>query len=61
VGAPDRDDVYDAADRAQHRLHREVNATIVSADRWASGDEPFLRGVRSRPLVPLEIGDQGDR
>lgn len=61
VGQPDRDDVYDAADRAQRRLHREVNATVISADRWASGDEPFLQGIRSHPLVPLTLGDPGDR
>ena len=53
VGSLDRDAVYDAAERAAQRLHREVNPTVVSAPRWASGDEPFLRQVRSRPLVSL--------
>jgi len=61
VGSVDRDGVYDAAERAGQRLHREVNPTLVSAPRWASGDEPFLRQVRSRPLVALLETAQRDR
>ena len=61
IGQPDRDEVYDAADRAQRRLHREVNATVVSTERWVSDQEPFLREVRSRPLVPLLAKVQEDR
>lgn len=53
-------EVYDAADRAQRRLHREVNTTIVSAERWASADEPFLREIRSRPLVPVAGNGEGN-
>ena len=58
VGVPDRDDVFEASERASRRLRREVNATIVSPPRWASGDEPFLRQVRSRPRVCLRPGDE---
>lgn len=53
IGTVDRDAVYDAADRAAKRLRREVNPTVVSAQRWQTGEEPFLRQVRARPLVPL--------
>jgi predicted nucleotidyltransferase len=53
VGEVSRDDVYDAADRAAKRLRREVNPTVVSLERWQISDEPFLRHVRSRALVPL--------
>lgn len=60
VGHPDRDAVYDAADAAQRRLHREVNTTIVSVERWASADEPFLTEVRSRPLVPVAVNAEGN-
>lgn len=60
IGHPNRDAVYDAADRAQRRLHREVNATVISPERWASDEEPFLREVRSRPLVPLVAKDEED-
>jgi hypothetical protein len=56
VGAVDRDEVYDAADRAARRLHREVNPTVVSSRRWTTASEsadPFVREVRDRPLVHL--------
>lgn len=52
----DRNAIYDAADRATRRLRRDVNPTVVSAARWTAGTEPFLRQVRSRPLVSL-LGD----
>lgn len=51
IGDPDRDDVYDAAERAQGRLGRPVNTTIVTSPRWSSADEPFLREVKRRPFV----------
>jgi len=57
VGEEDRDAVYDAADHAAERLQREVNPTVVSPARWTTGDEPFLRQVRARPLVTL-VGQQ---
>jgi DNA-binding transcriptional ArsR family regulator len=61
VGALDRDDVYDAAERATRRLAREVNATVVSANRWNAPDgeaDPFIRQVRGRPQVRLFPPDQ---
>lgn len=51
--AVDRDAVYEAAERAEKRLGREVNPTVVSTARWADATEPFLRQLRSRPLVPV--------
>lgn len=53
VGDPNRDEVYDAARRAEARLSREVNPTVVSSQRWAEAAEPFLIEIRSRPTVPL--------
>jgi DNA-binding transcriptional ArsR family regulator len=56
VGGVDRDEVYDAADRAARRLHREVNPTVMSVQRWTMREEsadPFVRALRSRPLVRL--------
>lgn len=61
VGALDRDDVYDAAERATQRLAREVNATVVSTNRWNAPDgeaDPFIRQVRGRPQVHLFPPDQ---
>lgn len=51
VGEPDRDDTYDAAERAQRRLGRPVNTTIVSGKRWDAADEPFIKEVNRRPMV----------
>jgi hypothetical protein len=53
VGPADRNETYDAADRAARRLHREVNPTIVSHHRWADPDDPFITEVRHRPLLRL--------
>jgi predicted nucleotidyltransferase len=53
VGPADRNDAYDAADRAARRLHREVNPTIVSHHRWCSTDDPFITELRQRPLLRL--------
>ncbi|MCE0535806.1 hypothetical protein LWF15_09805 [Kineosporia rhizophila] len=57
VGPVDRDDVYDAAERAARRLWREVNATVVSWQRWSAQDDPFLSEVRRRPLLKLSSGE----
>lgn len=53
VGDVDRDDAYDAADRAARRLGREVNLTVVSTARWAAAEQPFLAELRRRPMVAL--------
>jgi DNA-binding transcriptional ArsR family regulator len=53
IGPADRNETYDAADRAARRLHREVNPTIVSHRRWADTDDPFITEVRHRPLLRL--------
>jgi len=53
IGAPDRDDLDDALQRAGSRLAREVNATIRSAEWWQHGDDGFHAEVTRRPLVAL--------
>ncbi len=53
VGQPDRDDVYDAARRAQGRLAREVNTVLVSPARWKEAAEPFLQEIQRRPRLSL--------
>jgi hypothetical protein len=60
IGRPDRDDLYDAVGRARARLGREINAVVVSAERWKAGDDPFLAELRARPLVPVS-GTPGSR
>jgi hypothetical protein len=51
VGTPDRDEVYDAADRAQQRLGREVNVTLRSPARWENDQDGFTVQLRSSPLL----------
>ena len=58
VGRPDRDDLYDAANRAQGRLGREVNPVLVSTQRWQEAAEPFLQEVQRRPTLVLTRREQ---
>ena len=53
IGAPDRDELDDAAQRAASRLAREVNVTIRSPAWWRDGTDGFHADVTRRPLVPL--------
>lgn len=59
VGNPPRAEIHDAAQRAGVALAREVNARIVDESRWSKGDDPFVRTLKQRPLVKLELGDTG--
>ncbi len=61
IGAPDRDEVYEGARRAQDRLgRREVNTTIRKAEQWHGAQDGFARQLRSSPLVqiPLQASDR---
>jgi len=53
IGAPDRDELDDAAQRAASRLAREVSVTIRSLAWWREGTDGFHADVTRRPLVPL--------
>jgi predicted nucleotidyltransferase len=53
IGAPDRDELDDAAQRATGRLAREVNVTIRSSAWWREGTDGFHADVTRRPLVPV--------
>ncbi|MET7394558.1 MarR family transcriptional regulator [Dactylosporangium sp. NPDC005572] len=56
IGAPDADDLYEAAATAERRLAREVNITAVPESAWQSpAGNPFLESVRTRPLVKLDL------
>jgi len=60
IGAPDRDELDDAAQRAAGRLAREVNVTIRSPAWWRDGTDGFHADVTRRPLVPL-FSEEGAR
>lgn len=57
IGAPDRDVLEDAAQRAGNRLAREVNVTIRSRGWWRDGDDGFHMEVTRRPLVTVLGGE----
>jgi DNA-binding transcriptional ArsR family regulator len=61
IGSPDRQDVYDAAERAEQRLDWPVNPTITSRGRWESADDPLVRQVRSSPTVEAFTAGDTDR
>jgi predicted nucleotidyltransferase len=56
IGAPDRDVLDEAAQRAGDRVGREVNMTVRSADWWRAGDDGFRAEILRRPL--LRIGGE---
>lgn len=58
IGNADRDAVDDAADRAEARIGLHVQPTVRSRAQWTNEREPFIREVRSRPLVPVLV-DEG--
>jgi predicted nucleotidyltransferase len=57
VGSADEDNLYDVARQAEDRLGREVNISGVSPQYWEAPDpaDSFMRHVRERPLVRLEL------
>ncbi len=58
VGAPDSDDLFDAAERARRRLGRPVSIRRVSREAWEvhNPKDPFLVQVKASPLVALTLG-----
>jgi hypothetical protein len=53
IGRPDRDQVYEATERAELRLGMPVQATIRTPKQWDDTSDAFISEVRSRPLVAL--------
>lgn len=57
VGRPSREDVYDAADRAQQRLGMAVNPVIRSEDAWRLASDPLVQQIQASPFVPVLVPD----
>ncbi len=59
-GQPDPDQLFETADRARQRLHREVSIRMVPTSVWEDTDpaDPFLRHVRARPMVELRLQEE---
>lgn len=53
VGAVNRADVYQAAERAERRLRLPVNPTVCSRSRWASASDPLIVQIKSSAVVPV--------
>jgi predicted nucleotidyltransferase len=58
VGAPSRARIADAADEAERALGREVNIRIISPAAWADGADLFIKTVKQRPLIQLDLEGQ---
>lgn len=56
VGRPSRAAVARVAQELSGRIGREIETTIVSADRWRKAPDGFLRTVKAGALVPLDLG-----
>ena len=59
IGDADRDAVDLAAERVQERLGFPTQAVVRTRAQWESGDESFLREVKSRPMHALLVSEYG--
>lgn len=55
VGSAARDVLLEVGEQASRRLHREVNVTRIPPKVWDAGEDPFVRTLKSRPLVPVPL------
>lgn len=53
VGRPDRDAMYEAAQRAEQRIGRPVNTTVRSATAWEQATDRFIQQLKQGPLVQV--------
>lgn len=53
VGVPDRDEVHEAAARAESRIGIPVNPTVVRPERWRSGADAFVQQVMAAHRIPV--------
>jgi predicted nucleotidyltransferase len=57
VGRPHREDVYDAADRAQQRLGLPVNPVVRTPEACREQADPLVQQIRSAPFVEVLVPD----
>jgi hypothetical protein len=60
IGAPDRDELDDAAQRAEGRLAREFNVTIRSQDWWREGTDASMPTSPGVPWSPSSVRRKRD-
>lgn len=59
VGSTAREVLLDVGEQAGRRLHREVNVTRIAPKVWDAGEDPFVRTLKSRPLIPVPLVEDG--
>lgn len=57
IGSPDRNEVDDAADRAERAIGIPVQATLRSRSQWSAGRDSFIQEVKRRPLLVVLAED----
>jgi DNA-binding transcriptional ArsR family regulator len=60
IGRPSREALLDVEERARGRLRREVNLVRIAPETWDAREDPFVRTLTSRPLVPVPLGPPTD-
>jgi hypothetical protein len=58
IGTAARAELNETSAAAEERLRMPVTITKVSREAWHAGDDAFLKTVRSRPLVRLDLGTE---
>ncbi len=61
IGAPSRDEVYDAADRAQQRLGIPVNTIIRPPAAWHDQADSLIRQIQASPVVEVLGPDEASQ
>ena len=57
VGMPDRDELDEALEQAEHRLARPVQVAIRRRSWWEEGDDAFRKELARRPLVQITLSE----
>ncbi len=55
IGDVEYGDVRKACAKVERELSIEVNAVVVEPARWKARKDAFVRDVRSKPLVPIQV------
>lgn len=55
VGPADPTKTYAAARDATRVIGKEVNATVISSERWLQGEDGFVETVRERPRLAIDL------
>ncbi len=61
VGTTSQARLQEAGREAGRRLHREVNITRITPAVWDAGQDPFVKTLKARPLVPISLDGNDSR